>query len=160
MLSADSQDGRPGSAPGASVERFVSALLRWGSRPEVRRAMLPEGVGLSTTDDWLLRRVRDVGPVRLSELAAWQGVDRSTMTSQARHLEELGLVERRPDPADRRAVLVQVTSAGRRVQDDSVARARVVLDGLVADWSADDRADLARLLDRVVERLEEPPASG
>ena len=47
---------------------------------------------LSATDAWLLGRITDTGPVRLSALADWQEVDRSTMTTQVRRLERLGLV--------------------------------------------------------------------
>lgn len=142
---------------GMALERFVSVLLRWGSRGDVRRAMLSDRVDdLSTTDEWLLRRIIDVGPVRLSDLAAWQAVDRSTMTSQVRHLEGLGLVSREPDPSDRRASLVSPTFVGRRLHGTNVARARMVLDQLLEDWSETDRADLARLLTRVTDKLAEP----
>ena len=146
-----------GPTAGMALERFVSVLLRWGSRGDVRRAMLSDRVeDLSTTDEWLLRRILDVGPVRLSDLATWQVVDRSTMTSQVRHLESLGLVSREPDPADRRASLVSATFLGRRLHGTNVARARMVLDALLDDWTDDDRADLARLLGRVTEALERP----
>lgn len=140
---------------GAAIEHFVSELLRWGTRPEVARAMRAEGEELSATDEWLLRRLYDVGPVRLSELAAFQGVDRSTITSQVRRLEDGGLVLRAADPDDRRAVLVRLSARGRRLHEATVARAREVLDGLVDDWPDADRAALVRLLTELTRRLTE-----
>jgi DNA-binding MarR family transcriptional regulator len=52
------------------------------------------------------------GPVRLTDLAAVEGVAQPTMTALVTGLERGGLVERRPDPGDRRVVLVALTPAG------------------------------------------------
>ena len=91
----------------ASLERAVPMLARWFSRSDVRSSMLANtDPALSATDAWLLGRITDTGPVRLSELADWQEVDRSTMTTQVRRLETQGLVSRAADPRDGRAVLV------------------------------------------------------
>jgi hypothetical protein len=40
------------------------------------------------------------GPVRVSELASWQGVDKPTVTPQVHRLEQRGVVSRHGDPAD------------------------------------------------------------
>lgn len=53
-------------------------------------------------------------PVSMSELADLCRCSASFMTSIVDGLEELDLVERRPDPDDRRVTLVAVTAAGRR----------------------------------------------
>ena len=88
-------------------------LVRWFTRSDVRAAMLADAdPALSATDAWLLGRITDTGPVRLSALADWQEVDRSTMTTQVRRLERLGLVSRGPDPEDGRATLVRATRSG------------------------------------------------
>ncbi len=47
-----------------------------------------------------------------AELVALSGLDRTTMVAVIDRLEELGLVERRPDPADRRKRAVVATSVG------------------------------------------------
>src|SRR5689334_4970114 len=97
----------------AAMERAVPMVVRWFTRSDVRRAMLADAEpALSATDAWLLGRITDTGPARLSSLADWQEVDRSTMTTQVRRLEALGLVERSPDSLDGRAVLVTATRAG------------------------------------------------
>src|SRR3954454_2076744 len=106
--------GLPGTAAdaAAALERAVPMVVRWFTRSDVRRAMLADAEpALSATDAWLLGRITDTGPVRLSALADWQEVDRSTMTSQVRRLESLGLVARATDPLDGRAVLVKATRA-------------------------------------------------
>src|SRR6186997_2792029 len=102
-------DRAPGTAAAeaaAVLERAVPMLVRWFTRSDVKRAMLADAdPALSWTDAWLLGRITDTGPVRLSQLADWQEVDRSTMTTQVRRLEDLGLVGCATDPRDGRAVL-------------------------------------------------------
>jgi len=58
------------------------------------------------------------GPLSLSGLAEAIGVDAPYATLIVDSLEERGLVERQPDPADRRRKLVTLTPAGR----DAVAQ--------------------------------------
>jgi DNA-binding MarR family transcriptional regulator len=69
-----------------------------------------------------------------------------------------GLVERRPDPADRRVARVAITAAGR----DVAARGATVVDALqrraFAALDERERVLLADLLGRVLERL--PEAGG
>ncbi|MCO1654631.1 MarR family winged helix-turn-helix transcriptional regulator [Pseudonocardia humida] len=95
------------------------------------------------------------GPLRVSELAEWQGVDKSTMTMQVRRLEERGLVERRPDPRDRRGVLVRATPRGRRVRSRMDAAGAAVFTDMLRDWPAADRAALTDLLERFARELGE-----
>ncbi len=49
------------------------------------------------------------GELRMSELATQLGVTSSTATGQVDRLVELGLLERRDDPGDRRQVVVTTT---------------------------------------------------
>jgi DNA-binding MarR family transcriptional regulator len=52
------------------------------------------------------------GPMRLTALTATEQLTQPAMTSLVTRLERDGLVERRPDPSDGRAVLVVPTAAG------------------------------------------------
>jgi DNA-binding MarR family transcriptional regulator len=109
---------------------------------------------LSATDAWLLGRITDTGPVRLSELADWQEVDRSTMTTQVRRLEAQGLITRAGDPRDGRAVLVSATRAGAARHRRTKLTARGVYEELLAGWSEDELRQAARVATRMVETLE------
>ena len=51
--------------------------------------------------------------LRMSELAARARLSKQTMTTMVRLLERDGLVERRPDPGDGRATLVELTAKAR-----------------------------------------------
>lgn len=140
----------------AALERAVPMLVRWFTRSDVKRSMLADAEPtLSWTDAWLLGRITDTGPVRLSELADWQEVDRSTMTTQVRRLEVLGLVDREPDPRDGRAVLVRATRAGAARHRRTKQTARLLYERLLADWSTDDLRATAQVARRLQETLEQ-----
>ncbi|NUW42096.1 MarR family winged helix-turn-helix transcriptional regulator [Nonomuraea rhodomycinica] len=55
------------------------------------------------------------GPMRLTELTRTEQISQPAVTQLVTRLERDGLVERRPDPRDGRAVLVHITEAGRRI---------------------------------------------
>jgi MarR family transcriptional regulator for hemolysin len=63
---------------------------------------------------------------RVAELAA---LDRTTMVVTVDALERAGLAERRPSSTDRRARIIALTSAGRRV----LARAEAIVAGIYDD---------------------------
>src|SRR3954471_24276917 len=60
-----------------------------------------------------LAQLEDLGPTRVSDLAAADRVSQPTATMVEQKLVERGWVERCADPADRRAVRVTITDAGK-----------------------------------------------
>ncbi|MGW5670562.1 MarR family winged helix-turn-helix transcriptional regulator [Micromonospora sp. NPDC003776] len=86
------------------------------------------------------------GPLRLSALAEHLHIAPRSATEVVDGLEERGLIERRPDPADRRATLVAPTGEGSRV-GEAIRTARAAeADRFFGALSDGDRADLARIL--------------
>ena len=143
----------------SAVQQAVTRVVRWAARPDVRAALLGEaGRGLSGNDVHLLRTVAAQGPVRASDLAAWQGVDKSTISTQIRRLEERDLVVRGPDPADRRAVLFRATPRGRGLRERMDVAAAGLFADLLHGWPDADRQALGALLDRFSRQLEGPAA--
>ncbi|MEV6555805.1 MarR family transcriptional regulator [Nocardia sp. NPDC051756] len=55
------------------------------------------------------------GAMRVSALKVTEQITQPAITQLVSRLERGGLVERRPDPADGRAVLVEITAAGARI---------------------------------------------
>jgi DNA-binding MarR family transcriptional regulator len=137
------------------LERAVPMLVRWFTRSDVKRAMLADAEpALSWTDAWLLGRITDTGPVRLSQLADWQEVDRSTMTTEVRRLENLGLVDRATDPRDGRAVLVSATRVGAARHRRTQRTARALYEELLVDWPDEDLRAAAQVAGRLIGTLE------
>jgi DNA-binding MarR family transcriptional regulator len=82
-------------------------------------------------------------------LAQHLGVDRTVMTYLLDSLAEAGLVERRPDPADRRARRIVATARGRVLLDGLGERLRAAEDQVLAGLDDDDREAFRSLLQRV-----------
>ena len=59
-----------------------------------------------------LAQLEDLGPARVSDLAAADRVSKPTATTLVQKLVEHGWAERRADPMDARAVRVTITDAG------------------------------------------------
>lgn len=94
-----------------------------------------------------LRVLRRSGTMRLSELSDRLHIAPRSATEVVDALEARGLVQRRPDPGDRRATLAELTEHGATVLDDIRAAARGTEAGRVfGRLSPADRAELGRIL--------------
>jgi DNA-binding MarR family transcriptional regulator len=93
-----------------------------------------------------LRVLRRRGTMRLSELSEHLHIAPRSATEVVDALESRGLVQRQPDPGDRRATLVGLTESGTELLD-AIRAARGSDNERVFDrLSEADRAHLARLL--------------
>ena len=83
-------------------------------------------------------------------LAQHLGVDRTVMTYLLDSLAEAGLIERRPDPADRRARRIVATARGRSLLDGLAERLRDAEDQVLAGLDSDtDRQAFRALLQQL-----------
>jgi DNA-binding MarR family transcriptional regulator len=108
------------------VSKSIGVLLRDGASAvdaEVKSALAEFGFGeIQPGHHTVLRHLGEDG-ARPSELAAKAGVTRQAVTKTLDDLERLGLVERAPDPADGRGVVVRYTPRGLAALE--VARTRM-----------------------------------
>ena len=123
------------------------------------RALRPlgDGPGVDKASYPLLALLEEHDEVRPSDAAAALQLDLSTVSRQVRHLEQTGLVSRRPDDEDGRACRVSLTDAGRSGLCALRRSREDLLDGALGGWPAEDRADLLRLLDRLLTGLRDLP---
>lgn len=94
---------------------------------QVERAL--HDVNLSLSQYRLLANLAE-GPSAASELAERLIVSRPSVTALADGLVERGLVERRPEPGDRRSVIHVLTSSGVEVLRGAEAAIDARMDGL------------------------------
>ena len=136
------------------IAALITQVMRWASRRDVRRRLLgPTLESLTPADTWLLGALASRGPMRSTELAAWQGVDKSTVSPQIGRLQRLGLIERTPDPADRRAALLALTRRGGNVHRRMTRAAADVVAEALEGWTEQDRSTLGALLTRFTNEL-------
>jgi DNA-binding MarR family transcriptional regulator len=137
-----------------AIEREVGVLIRRVRRViGVRaRAVHPD---LQPASYLLLVHLDESGPERASAVVEHLGIDKAAVSRQLQHLVDLGLLERHPDPDDRRATLLSVTSDAHdrlgRVRAERSAR----FDERLGEWSAAELAEFAAQLTRYNRTLEE-----
>ena len=107
----------------------------------------------------VLATLRRSGPpyqLNPGELLTSMMITSATMTHRLDKLEARQLIERRPDPKDRRAVLVRLTASGKRLVDRALAAHVMFEHELLGDLRDNERTALAHLLRRLGEI--EPPS--
>ena len=133
----------------ALVASELRVVLGW----LVRRLRAEHGFPLSHGS--VLGRLDRDGAQSVSELAAAERVRPQSMAQTVGELEADGLVERRPDPGDRRRALVELTDEGRSVlAADRRRREGWLANAIAEDLSADEQRLLANavaLLRRLAE---------
>ncbi len=99
----------------------------------------------------VLASLEEYGPSSQAELSKRSGIHRSDMVGVLNELAERGLVERVPDPEDRRRNVITVSALGRR----RLSLLDEALDGLegelLAPLSPSERDQLVRLLTRLLD---------
>ena len=131
----------------ASKETGFLLRLAHARATEQLAAALPDG--LLPRHHEVLAALAEWGPLSQQQLAERLGINRTIMVSLIDAMEQLGLVERKRDPADRRSyALVSTRKAGRALADmDRAAdQANAQLTSMLADR---DRHDLDRTLRRI-----------
>jgi len=135
-----------------SVQLTLSRLMRVSaSRSTFARQATAGGVTLRQPSYDLLRVMVELGPIRMGELAQHAHMDVGMATREAQALVEEGLVDRTPDPHDRRVTLVALTEAGRAAVTSLMeVRARHLQEAL-STWSKSDLELLDQLLNKFLE---------
>ena len=103
----------PPDGPAAEV---VGKLL--DQAMDLSARFLSDRAGLSPSAAFVLNRVRREGPIRLTSLAAKEGVSQPSMTQLIQRLERQDLVARLADPDDGRATLVGITARGQALLEE------------------------------------------
>jgi DNA-binding MarR family transcriptional regulator len=130
----------------------VAGHLRLVVARTARRLRQEAGADLSPSLISALAAIDRHGPVTPSDLAAHERVQRPTITRVLARLEELGLVERAPDPADRRSALISVSADGRTLLRRQRSRKDQYLARRLAALDPDDLATLERAA-AILERM-------
>ncbi|WP_454196389.1 MarR family winged helix-turn-helix transcriptional regulator [Nocardia sp. Marseille-Q1738] len=95
--------------------------------------------------------MREFGPSSQADLGRHTCIDRSDIVAALNDLAERGLVERSPDPGDRRRNVVSITALGADHLEELDRRLDRARDELLAALSGDERRRLVGLLARLID---------
>ena len=146
-----SQPGPEQAATGDPYQLVEHELARLLRRVRSLTRVMAQEVhpDLDPTAYGLLIRLDEVGQARLTDLAAYFGVGKPTLSRQVALLARLGLVRGREDPEDRRATRLELTEdAAHRMQLVRRTR-RGHLRAELERWPVTDVAVLGELLRRL-----------
>ena len=117
------------------------------------------GFGLQAGEFDVLATLRRSGaPYTLSPTALYGAtmISSGGMTNRLDRLEKAGLIERKPNPDDRRSMLVALSEAGLRLINDAVLSHIENQHRILSGLTRQEQEDLARLLGKVIESVRDP----
>ncbi|MEW2357874.1 MarR family winged helix-turn-helix transcriptional regulator [Spirillospora sp. NPDC029432] len=104
----------------------------------------------------LLAALEEFGPASQATLGRRTGIDRSDVVAALNELAARDLIERAPDPADRRRNIITLTTAGRRQLERLDGVLTQIQDELLAPLSPAERDQLTGLLVRIADHHGSP----
>ena len=113
-----------------------------------------QGETLDPGTFWLLKNIAANGSMRVTDIAQHASLDVSTVSRHVAQLQKTGLIERTPDPDDRRAQLVRLTDTGRQRLAADVRARTTLLERSLESWSSEDLDQLDRAMSRFVADVE------
>lgn len=140
----------PDAGPTAA-EPLADLLMRCARTMRRRWSRSLEPWGLSPHQTRALRVLSAAGSPRLSEFAEALHVAPRSATEVVDHLVQKGLVRRGPDPTDRRAIRLELTEAGAAVMAELAEARSAEMAEFFARLDESDRAELARILGRLLD---------
>lgn len=136
-----------------ALEHEMGVLVRRIRRLIAERARMVHP-DLSPVAYSMLMALNDSGPRRASDLVDLFSIDKGAVSRQVGALLDLGLIERSPDPEDRRAAILAITEEGsRRLSTIADMRRREVLERL-SGWSDEDLRGFVDVMARYNNALE------
>ncbi len=132
-----------------SWRRFEIAIIGTARRLTAVFNARVESLDLNLNQASLLAFVTDFGDSTQTALAEMIGLGRAATGTMIDQLETRGLLERRPDPGDRRVWLVAATDAGRDLVEQFYDIDSALRGELRRGIGRNDRQQLAELLERL-----------
>lgn len=119
-------------------KRALAAVREYGVHLTLFRNAVSEWAGLNVTDMECLRLLFLKGTASPSELAKHTGLTSGATTAMLDRLENAGLIERRPNPNDRRGTLIAAAESSAEKAASWFASARNAQDKLISSYSEEE----------------------
>jgi MarR family transcriptional regulator, organic hydroperoxide resistance regulator len=135
-------------------EQINTLLLQLSRQHYIRLHALMEDIGLYRGQPPLLHELWNREGCTQTELAEGMCVAPATVTNMLQHMQENGMVERRPDADDQRVMRVFLTQAGRDIRVAVVQRENLVGQELLDGFTPEETGLLNGLLTRMRDNLQ------
>ncbi|MEW6092565.1 MAG: MarR family transcriptional regulator, partial [Chloroflexota bacterium] len=129
-------------------KRALMAVRDYGIHLTLFRNAMSEWAGLNVTDMECLRLLFLKGIATPSELARHTGLTSGATTAMLDRLEKAGLIERRPNPADRRGTLIAPAQSSAERAASWFESARNAQDELISSYSECELEIIADVFER------------
>jgi DNA-binding MarR family transcriptional regulator len=132
----------------ALKQRALLAVRDYGVNLTHFRNAMNEWAGLNATDMECLRLLFAKGVATPSELARHTGLTSGATTAMLDRLEKAGLIERRPNPDDRRGFLIAPVKSSGEKMASWFESARNAQDELISSYSESELEIIADVFER------------
>lgn len=132
-------------------ERYGFLLAMAAHRMRSRFEEELEPIGLQLKHCQVLAMTNHFGPVPQQRLAESSCIDRTSMVGLLDEMERRDLVQRHPDPIDRRARRIHLTEHGQEMLAKANEIVRGIEDECLAPLSVEEREQLKEMLQRIVD---------
>src|SRR5262252_5842161 len=112
-------------------------------------------LGIGFSDFLALEALLHKGPTPVNEIGRLVHLTSGSITTAVDRLERKGMVERRNDPEDRRARVVHLTPAGKKLISSAFADHERAMERAASGLTASERGHTAALLKKLGRRAEE-----
>jgi DNA-binding MarR family transcriptional regulator len=129
-------------------KRALMAVRDYGVNLTLFRNAMSEWAGLNVTDMECLRFLFQKGVATPSELSRFTGLTSGATTAMLDRLEKGGLIERRPNPNDRRGTLISPASSSAEKAASWFESARKAQDELISSYSESELEIIADAFER------------
>ena len=129
-------------------KRALMAVRDYGVHLTLFRNAMDEWAGLNTTDMECLRLLFFKGVATPSELAKHTGLTSGATTAMLDRLEKAGLIERQPNPNDRRGTLIVPEKSSSKKVASWFESARQAQDELISSYSEEELEIIADVFER------------
>ncbi len=142
--------------PTAAVDGPISlSIFRLARSHHLLARRLLQTVGLHPGQEMVMMRLWEAGPQRQVDLVNVLDGDAATMTRTIARLARAGFVRRSQSQSDRRTTIIESTEAGHALRNEVRNLWRQLEDQTVAGLTADEQADLSRVLVKLDTHLTE-----
>ena len=129
-------------------KRALMAVAEYGAHLTLFRNAMSESLGLTSTDMECLRLLFLKSIATPSELAKHTGLTSGATTAMLDRLERAGLIERQPNPHDRRGTLIAPTKSSAKKAASWFESARKAQDELISSYSEKELEVISDVFER------------